>query len=126
MDDFPSFMKAPANRVPTAEQNTDDVEGYFFEGSDGTQVAYWTCHSDRVSREHSHPFDEYMVCVCGRYVAHVDGKTFELGPGDELLIPKHSTQWGEVQAGTRSIHVFGGQRIKKTQQPSSELTSIPK
>ena len=35
-----------------------------------------------------------------------------LHAGDELFIPKGSVQGGSVKAGTRSIHAFGGQRVK--------------
>ena len=111
MEHFPDFMKNPKNKVPTSEQNTDDIEGYFFNGADGSQTAFWECHADRESKKHTHPFDEYMICVSGEYIAHVDGKKIVLGPGDELLIPKGTEQWGRCKAGTRTIHVFGGRRI---------------
>ena len=32
--------------------------------------------------------------------------------GDELFIPKGSVHGGRAKAGTRSIHAFGGQRVK--------------
>jgi quercetin dioxygenase-like cupin family protein len=112
MNDFPPFMKNKPNLVPSSEQNTQDIEGYYFQGADGSQVAYWTCHADRVSRKHTHPFDEYMICVSGQYIAYVEGERHVLNPGDELHIPAGAEQWGEAKAGTRSIHVFGGPRIK--------------
>ena len=113
MTDFPDFMKNRQNRIPTSQQNTNDVEGYYFQGADGSQVAYWICHSDQVSKQHSHPFDEYMVCVSGQYVARVGNETYVLNPGDELHIPRGYLQSGEGKAGTRTIHVFGGERIKR-------------
>ena len=112
MTDFPAFMKSKQNRVPTSQQNTEDIEGYYYRGANGGQVAYWTCHSDQVSKQHSHPFDEYLLCISGRYVAYVGTEKHILNPGDELYIPKGSVQWGEAAAGTRTIHVFGGARIK--------------
>jgi quercetin dioxygenase-like cupin family protein len=113
MTDFPAFMKSSSNRIDSAQQNTDDIDGYFFEGQDGCQMAFWTCHADHVSITHSHPFDEYMVCVQGCYTAVVDGSEFLLNPGDELFIPKGAVQSGRCTAGTRTIHAFGGQRIVK-------------
>jgi quercetin dioxygenase-like cupin family protein len=113
MDKFPDFMANEANRIPTAAQNTRDVEGYYFQGADGSQMAYWTCFSDRVSDKHTHPFDEYMICVSGKYVAYIGDRKIILNPGDELFIPKGQEQWGECIAGTRTIHVFGGPRIVK-------------
>jgi quercetin dioxygenase-like cupin family protein len=111
MQHFPDFMKNPLNKVPSAQQNTDDIVGSFYEGADGSQAAFWECHADRESKTHTHPFDEYMVCVSGEYIAYVDGKETILGPGDELFIPKGAEQWGKSKAGTRTIHVFGGRRI---------------
>lgn len=111
MKTFPKFMKNPLNSVKSSQQNTADIEGYFFEGADGTQVAFWESHADRISKTHTHPFDEYMVCVSGKYTAYLDGKKIVLEPGDELYIPKGTEQWGECVAGTRTIHAFGGKRI---------------
>lgn len=112
MNDFPEFMKNPSNKTDSSQQNTPDIEGFYFEGRDGSQMAFWTCYSDRTSKEHSHDFDEYMVCVQGQYIAVVDGKETVLIPGDELFIPKGSLQSGKCIAGTRTIHAFGGRRIK--------------
>lgn len=112
MQDFPAFMKNVMNRIDGGQQNTEAIEGYYFEGRDGSQMAYWTCREARRSRKHAHDFDEYMVCVHGRYTVYMNGETFVLGPGDELLIPRGTEQWGECEAGTRTIHAFGGQRIR--------------
>ena len=56
--------------------------------------------------------DEWMLCVEGEYIVTVDGVEYILHAGDELFIPKGSVQGGRVKAGTRSIHAFGGQRVK--------------
>jgi quercetin dioxygenase-like cupin family protein len=112
MDDFPRFMKSKGNHIGSSQQNTEDIDGYYFKGNDGSQMAFWTCHSEKVSKEHRHEFDEYMVCVQGQYIANVDGKEFVLNPGDELYIPKGTVQSGHCIAGTRTIHAFSGERIK--------------
>ncbi|MBI5485760.1 MAG: cupin domain-containing protein [Deltaproteobacteria bacterium] len=112
MSDFPGFMKRARNRIGATEQNTDDIEGYFYEAADGSQMAFWTCRADRVSKPHRHDFDEYMVVVSGRYVAILDGKEHVLGPGDELFIPRGTEQSGGCAAGTRTIHAFGGRRVR--------------
>lgn len=112
MDEFPEFMKSEANRVNANQQNTNGVEGYYFEGNDGQQMAFWTCPSAQVSKKHRHPFDEYMVCVKGQYTAVIDGREIVLNPGDELFIPKGVWQSGRCIAGTRTIHAFGGKRIQ--------------
>jgi hypothetical protein len=49
MDDFPDFMKSAANRIATSSQASPGVEGYFFDGADGSQMAFWTCRETAVS-----------------------------------------------------------------------------
>jgi quercetin dioxygenase-like cupin family protein len=115
MKDFPEFMKNPRNRINVKEQNTQDIEGYFFEGKDGSQMAFWTCYADRTSLNHTHEFDEYLVCVYGRYIVITKGKEAVLNPGDEFFIPKGTEHGGRCIAGTRTIHAFGGRRIQGTQ-----------
>lgn len=114
MKEFPDFMRNEMNLVPSGAQNTEDIEGYYFEGKDGSQMAYWTCFSDRESKKHTHAFDEYTVIVAGQYTACFEGgKEIILNPGDELFVPAGTEQWGRCIAGTRSIHAFGGKRISK-------------
>ena len=112
MKSFPSFIKNPKNRISSSQQNTDDIEGYYFEGKDGSQIALWECSSNKESKIHIHDFDEYVICVSGEYTAIIEGKEILLKPGDELFIPKGTRQGGKVLAGTRTIHAFGGKRIK--------------
>ena len=113
VDDFPQFMKSPANRIPTSSQSTPGVEGYVFDGADGSQMAFWTCRETAVSAPHVHDFDEYMIVVSGRYVLIIDGKRIVLEAGAEYFIPKGTVQGGEVIAGTRTIHAFGGHRTDR-------------
>jgi len=112
MKHFPLFMKNPINKIDSSQQNTEDIEGYYFEGKDESQIAFWECYSDRESKPHTHSFDEYIVCVCGEYIAILDGKEKILKSGDELFIPKGTEQGGKIKAGTRTIHAFGGKRVK--------------
>lgn len=112
MKDFPEFMRNIINKVPSNQQNTPDIEGYYYTGKDGSQMAFWTCLADRTSKEHIHDYDEYMVCISGEYVVTINGKEFVLHVGDELFIPKGTLQGGRCKAGTRTIHAFGGKRIK--------------
>ncbi len=109
--DFPEFMKKPENMVPVRQQNTPDVQGYYYTASDGSQMVFWTCLADRISKEHIHDYDEYMACLSGEYVVTIDGKETVLHAGDEIVIPKGTLQGGRCKAGTRTIHAFGGKRI---------------
>jgi len=122
MRDFPSFMKRAGNKVPQEQQNTPDIQGYYYTAADGSQMAFWICLTDRVSREHRHDYDEYMICVEGEYVVVIDGEETTLHAGDELVIPKGSLQGGRCKAGTRTIHAFGGPRVT----PGSDTATSPK
>lgn len=109
---FPEFMFREENKIPAAQQNTPDIEGYYYTANDGSQMAFWINKADRVSKEHTHDYDEYMLVVEGEYTVTINGTAHVLHAGDELFIPKGSLQGGSVKAGTRSIHAFGGQRVK--------------
>ncbi|WP_026882931.1 cupin domain-containing protein [Clostridium akagii] len=113
MKEFPKFMKSQKNRIDSSQQNTKDIDGYYYTGEDGSQMAFWTCYENRISKEHQHEFDEYMICVSGEYIVTMNGKEYVLHPGNELFIPKGVLQGGSCKAGTRTIHAFGGTRIKK-------------
>jgi hypothetical protein len=58
MNDFPQCMKNAANRIAARCQATPGVEGYVFDGTDGSQMAFWTCHDSVASAPHAHDFDE--------------------------------------------------------------------
>jgi hypothetical protein len=40
MKEFPEFMKQPVNRIAVSSQATPGVEGYVFDGVDGSQMAF--------------------------------------------------------------------------------------
>jgi len=113
MDDFPIFMRQNANRIADSDQSTPGVEGYVFDGADGTQMAFWTCRETAVSTAHVHDYDEYMVVVQGCYTLVIDGVRIPVNAGEEYLIPQGVVHSGEVVAGTRTIHAFGGHRADR-------------
>jgi len=116
MDDFPAFMKDPANRIATTSQATPGVEGYVFDGADGSQMAFWMCRETASSAAHAHDYDEYMVVVQGCYTLIIYGKRIPLRVGEEYFIPRGVLHSGEVVAGTRTIHAFGGHRADRVQE----------
>ena len=113
MDDFPEFMKRPANRIATSSQSTPGVEGYVFDGVDGSQMAFWTCRETAASAAHAHDYDEYMAVLEGCYTLIIDGKRIPVKAGEEYFIPQGVLHGGEVLAGTRTIHAFGGRRANR-------------
>jgi len=110
MTEFPAFMKHPVNRIQRMQQATPGVEGYIFDGADGSQMAFWTCSETASSQEHDHDFDEYMLVVQGCYTLIIEGKNIEVRAGEEHVIPAGVKHAGKVLAGTRTIHFFGGHR----------------
>ena len=109
--EFPEFMKRPANRIGKESQYTEGIEGYYFTGADGSQMAFWTCYKNRDSKEHTHEYDEYLVVVQGRYTVIMNGKEMPCEVGEECYIPKGTPHSGRAVAGTRTIHCFGGKRV---------------
>ena len=116
MDDFPEFMKHPANKIARSDQATPAVEGYVFDGRDGSQMTFWTCRETAVSAPHAHDYDEYMIVVQGCYTLIINGKSVPLKAGGEYLIPRGVLHSGEVLAGTRTIHAFGGHRANRIRE----------
>jgi quercetin dioxygenase-like cupin family protein len=113
MDEFPAFMKHHANRIGVTAQATPGVEGYVFDGADGSQMAFWTCRQTAPSAAHVHSYDEYMIVVQGCYTLLIEGRRIPLNAGDEYFIASGTLHGGEVAAGTRTIHCFGGHRADR-------------
>ena len=113
MDNFPDFMKHPANRIATSSQSTPGIEGFVFDGADGSQMAFWTCSESAVSTPHVHDYDEYFVVLQGCYTLIIDGECISVRAGEEHFIPQGTLHAGEVVAGTRTIHAFGGRRAER-------------
>ena len=109
-------MKRPVNRIATSSEATPGVEGYVFDGLDGSQMAFWTCRETALCVPHVHDFDEYMIVVQGCYTMIVDGKRIPVRAGEEYFIPQGLLHGGEPVAGTRTIHAFGGRRAERASQ----------
>jgi quercetin dioxygenase-like cupin family protein len=110
MEDFPEFMRNPVNRIHSSSDFAHGLTGYVYDGADGSQLAFWTSPQAGAGAVHSHPFDEYVTVIQGRYTVFMEGRTIPLDPGQEILIPKGVPHHGERVAHTRTIHAFGGKR----------------
>lgn len=113
MNEFPDFMKNSLNMVYPSSQFTRGIEGYVFDGIDGSQMAFWAYGENATSEEHEHAYDEYIVVVQGQYNLFIGGEIVTLRNGDEYHIPKNTLHGGEALAGTRAIYAFGGNRAKR-------------
>ncbi|MGD0941119.1 MAG: cupin domain-containing protein [Terracidiphilus sp.] len=111
-------MKNATDRIASSEQATPGVEGYVFDGQSGSQMAFWTCRETAKSTPHVHAFDEYMLVVEGRYTVIINGERIQVRSGEEYFIPQGVMHGGEVLAGTRTIHAFGGHRADRIQKSS--------
>ena len=114
MGEFPQFMKSAANRIAASSQATPGVEGYVYDGADGSQMAFWTCREAARSASHVHEYDEYMLVVQGCYTVVLEDKRVAVRAGEEYFIPRGMPHGGEVTAGTRTIHAFGGRRAERS------------
>jgi hypothetical protein len=119
MNEFPAFMKNSANRIATSSQATPGVEGYVFDGADGSQMAFWTCSQTTPSAAHVHDFDEYMLVVQGCYTliispANSAEQRIPIKAGEEYFIPRGTLHGGKVEAGTRTIHCFARSEPSRT------------
>ncbi|MGE5391022.1 MAG: cupin domain-containing protein [Deltaproteobacteria bacterium] len=112
MYEFPEFMRDPANAIDARAQSSG-IEGYVFDGIDGSQMAFWTCQHDGISLEHVHAFDEYFVVVQGEYTLILGDQRIILGIGQEYYLPAGLPHAGEFTSGTRTIHAFGGKRAER-------------
>jgi mannose-6-phosphate isomerase-like protein (cupin superfamily) len=116
MNEFPEFMRHPANEIARSSQATPGVEGFVFDGADGSQMAFWSCRQSAASAPHTHNYDEYMAVVEGCYTLIIGRERIPVRAGEEYFIPRGVEHGGEVLAGTRTIHAFGGHRADRVQR----------
>jgi quercetin dioxygenase-like cupin family protein len=110
MDDFPEFMRKQCNRISTRSTYTPGIEGYVFDGADGSQITVWTSRSGGDSAEHVHAYDEYVIVVQGQYTVLLEGRRIAVNAGEEFFIPRGIPHAGKSIPGTRTINAFGGRR----------------
>ena len=112
-------MKQRANRIAASSEHTSGIEGYVFDGVDGSQMAFWECPADAETAEHEHAFDEYLIVVEGSYTLRLDDRELRVAAGEECFIPRGTRVSGRVTAGTRTIHVFGGRRADRERRDAN-------
>jgi len=58
-----------------------------------------------------------MIVVQGQYTLLIDGEKIPLRAGEEYFIPRGVLHGGEVLAGARTIHAFGGHWAERVREP---------
>ena len=114
MHEFPEFMRSAANAVKHTSR-AGGMEGYVWDGADGSQVVLWHCRDGGRSEMHVHDFDEYALVVSGTCVSKVGDKTVTLQPGDECYIPAGVPHDSIYSADYRAIDAFGARRVEREQ-----------
>jgi quercetin dioxygenase-like cupin family protein len=114
MHEFPEFMRNAANAVKRTSR-AGGMEGYVWDGADGSQVVLWHCRDGGRSEMHAHDFDEYALVVQGTFTGTAGGKPVTVGPGDECFIPAGVPHDGEYSADYRAIDAFGARRVEREQ-----------
>jgi quercetin dioxygenase-like cupin family protein len=120
MGHFPEFMMQPANRIATSSQYTPGVEGYVFDGIEGSQMAFWICEQAAPAMPHVHDFDEYMVVIEGCYTLIIGDVKIAVRAGEEYVIPRGVLHGGQADPGTRIINAFGGHRANRVTAVSNQ------
>ncbi|MBI4976714.1 MAG: cupin domain-containing protein [Spirochaetes bacterium] len=110
---FPPEMKGPSNKIGNEYHSSDKIEGFVYDGADGSQMIYWECNVDGISEEHTHRYGEYMTVVQGEYTVGINKKKYRITPGKEIFIPAHIPHSGTYKKHTRTIHWFGGKRAER-------------
>jgi quercetin dioxygenase-like cupin family protein len=110
MKHFPDFIRNEKNRVPNAPEG---MEGFVFDGADGSQIVLWENVAGGSVELHQHDYWEYCYVLDGCYEGVVDGKPIKLEPGDECIIPPGVPHKGKHSKNYRALDIFGGCRVKR-------------
>ncbi len=98
-----------ADRYDVASLDTRElVPGHHgrFIHSELTTHVYWQIEEGAQLPEHSHPHEQIVNMLEGRYELTVDGETFVLDAGDVLVIPGGAAHSGRAHADCRILDVF--------------------
>jgi len=112
MGKFPEFMRKSCNAVRLSKK-AGGMEGYVFDGADGSQLVIWHAKKSGRSKMHTHDYDEYAVVVQGTFAGTIGGKKVKMRPGEECFIPAGVPHDGVYSADYRAIDAFGGKRVKR-------------
>jgi quercetin dioxygenase-like cupin family protein len=74
--------------------------------ADGFEVIAWSDPPHRTYAPHHHAHDESLWCVRGAITFQIDGTDYPLGPGDRLMLPRHTVH-AAVVGGEGTTYLIG-------------------
>ncbi len=98
-----------ADRYDLASLETRElVPGHHgrFVHSEHTTHVYWQIEEGAQLPEHSHPHEQIVNMLEGRYELTVDGENYVLDAGDVLVIPGGARHFGHAHTECRILDVF--------------------
>ena len=69
-------------------------------------IAYWKIKAGAPLPDHSHPHEQVLNLVGGKYKLKIDDQSKSLGPGSVAVIPSNAPHSGEAITDCRIIDVF--------------------
>jgi quercetin dioxygenase-like cupin family protein len=104
--------------MPLLSKTSELVGHELFDGytgrfvhSDTMTIAYWDIKAGKEIPVHSHPHEQIVNCLVGHFRMWVDGKRFEMQPGDVLWIPSGSVHSALAVTACRTIDIFSPVRL---------------
>ena len=129
MKEFPEFMKNTLNHIDSKQQNTPDIDGYYYEGKDGSQICFWTYSSNRDSKENIHAatvsveldFDDLMKQFTD-IVANIPGSSDPKGDTEEGI--KFREYWQPRICQIIEKYLGKGKKIKDASRDQAEAVDL--
>ena len=111
---YPAFLTQAANEVLTDDM-AGGLQGFVFDGADGTQVVFWQSRNGQAGycEPHSHDYGEYCHVLNGTYRLCMEGREILLQPGDEICIAPGVEHSGWYSADYRAIDGFERHRFER-------------
>lgn len=94
------------NLLEQAEREV--IPGYKarFLHTENLTLVYWNIEANSYLPEHSHPHEQTVNVVSGKFTLMINGKTRIMSPGDVAIIPSNALHSGHSETHCLIIDVF--------------------